>query len=244
MKSTILFLTLAILAPAKLLAFDQTHAEFTSVLKSHVNGTHVNYAGLKKSPDKLGSYLNTMAKVSESEFKGWSEDEEMAYLINLYNAATLKLVIDNYPVKSIKDIGSPWKKKVVKLFGNDRSLDFIEHDLLRKNYNDPRIHFGVNCASIGCPPLRNEAFQASKLNKQLDEQAKAFLNDTSKNRVDASKGILYLSQIFDWFEGDFVKKSGSVEKFVAPYFSDSNRKSIESGKLKIKYTDYDWSLNK
>ncbi len=244
MKTLACLFALALLAPAKLSAFDHSHAAFTSVLEKHVDGKKVDYASLKKSPDKLGAYLDSLAKVSQSEFKGWSEKEEMAYLINLYNAGTLKLIIDNYPLKSIKDIGSPWKRKVVKLFGSDRSLDYVEHDLLRKNYSDPRIHFGVNCASIGCPPLRNEAFQASKLDKQLDEQAKKFLNDSSKNRVDANKGILYLSPIFDWFKGDFVKKSGSVEKFVAPYFNDSDRKAIESGKLKIKYTDYDWNLNK
>lgn len=225
-------------------AFDQSHAAFTSVLKQYVRGDRVDYAGLKKSPDKLGAYLGSLAKVSRSEFDGWSEQEEMAYLINLYNAATLKLIIDNYPLKSIKDIGSPWKKKVVKLFGKDRSLDYVEHDLLRKNYNDPRIHFGVNCASIGCPALRNEAFQAAKLDKQLDEQAKNFLNDRKKNRVDAKNGVLYLSSIFDWFEGDFVKKSESVEKFVAPYFNEGDRKAIAGGRLKIKETDYDWNLNK
>lgn len=244
MRTIACLLALLIFSPSDLFAFDQSHSSFTGILKEHVNGEKIDYAGLKKSPDKLGAYLDTLAEVSQSEFSGWSEKEEMSYLINLYNAATLKLITDNYPLKSIKDIGSTWKKKVVKLFGSDRSLDYIEHDLLRKNYNDPCIHFGVNCASIGCPPLRAEAFQASKLDAQLDEQAKKFLNDSSKNRVDASKGILYLSSIFDWFKGDFVKKSGSVEKFVAPYFSDSDRKAIESGKLKIKHTDYDWSLNK
>jgi len=244
MKTLALIFAALLAAPMQLpAAFDHSHAAFTSVLKTHVSGNDVDYAGLKKSPDKLGAYLDSLAKVSQSEFKGWTEDQEMAYLINLYNAGTLKLIIDNHPLKSIKDIGSPWKKKVVKLFGTDRSLDYVEHDLLRKNYNDPRIHFGVNCASIGCPALRNEAFQASKLNRQLDEQAKGFLNDTAMNRVDGKSGVLYLSSIFDWFKGDFVKKSGSVEKFVAPYFNEGDRKAIQAGKLKIKYTDYDWSLN-
>lgn len=241
MKTLLLLIALA----APLFAgFDHSHALFTNVLKKHVKGDGFDYAALHKDPDKLGAYLVDLSKVSKSEFKSWSEDQEMAYLINLYNAGTLKLIIDNYPLKSIKDIGSPWKKKVIKLFGADRSLDYVEHDLLRKNYSDPRIHFGVNCASIGCPALRNEAFQAAKLDKQLDEQARKFLNDTSKNRVDNKRGVLYLSSIFDWFKGDFVKKSGSLEKFVAPYFGDSDRKAIQSGRLKIKNTDYDWNLNK
>ncbi len=245
MKSLKILLALAILAPASLsAAFDHSHSAFTAVLKKNVSGDNVKYSELKKSPGDLTSYLDSLSKVSQSDFKSWNGDQQKAYLINLYNAATLKLIIDNYPLKSIKDIASPWKKDTVKLFGKSRSLDDIEHDMLRKNYADPRIHFGVNCASIGCPPLRNEAFQASKLNKQLDEQAKKFLNDNSKNRVDNEGGVLYLSSIFDWFKGDFVKKSGSVEKFVAPYFNDRDRKAIESGKLKIKHTDYDWSINK
>lgn len=243
MKIVTLLFALALLTPVKLSAFDHSHSEFTAVLQRHVDGEHVDYAGLKKSPDELGAYLESLAEVSESEFRGWNDNQEMAYLINLYNAATLKLIIDHYPLKSIKDIGRPWKRKVVNLFGKDRSLDYVEHDVLRKNYSDPRIHFGVNCASVGCPPLRAEAFQPAKLDKQLDEQATAFLNDTDKNRVDAGNGVLYLSSIFDWFKGDFVKKSGSVEKFVAPYFGESDRKAILGGNLKLKYTDYDWSLN-
>lgn len=244
MKLSKILIALALLVTSPLsAAFDHTHAAFGSVLEKHVEGAEVDYAGLKKSPDKLGAYLDSLARVSQSEFDGWSDEQEMAYLINLYNAATLKLIIDHYPLESIKDIGSPWKKKVIRLFGANRSLDHVEHGLLRKNYNDPRIHFGVNCASIGCPPLRDEAFQASRLDTQLEEQAEKFLNDTSKNRVTGERGILYLSPIFDWFEEDFVKKSGSVEKFVAPYFGDADRKAILSGKLKIRYTDYDWNLN-
>jgi hypothetical protein len=245
MKILTFLCAFAISATANLsAAFDHSHSAFTTVLKKHVSGESVDYAGLKKSPDQLGAYINSLASVSESEFKGWNEDQEKAFLINLYNAATLKLIVDHYPLKSIKDIGSPWGKKVVKLFGSERSLDYVEHDLLRKNYNDPRIHFGVNCASIGCPALRAEAFQATKLDAQLDEQARKFLGDSSKNRLDKKQGVLYLSSIFDWFKGDFVKKSGSVEKFVAPYFNDADAKAIRSSTFRIKYTDYDWNLNK
>ena len=172
----------------------------------------------------------------------------MSFLINLYNAATLKLVTDNYPVKSIKDIGSvfksPWKQKVVRLFSEKVTLDYIEHDLLRPTFNDPRVHFAVNCASIGCPSLRAEAFQASKLDAQLNEQGRLFLRDKSKNRLDAKNKTLFLSSIFDWFKDDFTAKSGTVEKFVAPYFPEGERKVILQSRLKMKNTDYDWNLNK
>jgi len=238
------FLLLIALAAPLFAGFDHSHALFTEVLKKHVNGDGFDYAELHEDPDKLGAYLVDLSKVSQSDFKGWSEAQQMAFLINLYNASTLKLIVDNYPVKSIKDIDNPWKQKRVKIFGGAVSLDHIEHEMLRKDYNDPRIHFGVNCASVGCPALRAEAFRADALDKQLDEQARNFLRDESKNRVDIGNNTLYLSEIFDWFAGDFVKKSGSVEKFVAPYFEASETKAIGSADFSIKYTDYDWTLNK
>lgn len=237
-------LLLLFISATSLLAFDHSHAKFTELLKATVKGEQVNYAALQKSPDKLGSYLLDLSAVGKSEYGKWMDDQKMAYLINLYNAATLKLIVDEYPLKSIRDIDSPWKQKRVKLFGKYVSLDHIEHEILRKDFSDPRIHFGVNCASIGCPALRAEAFRADKLDAQLDEQARNFLRSSSKNRVDRTGGILYLSSIFDWFKGDFVAKSGSVEKFIAPYLSDADRKAVESGSLRVKYTDYDWTLNK
>lgn len=226
---------------------DQTHAAFTAILSKHVKNELVDYAGIKKNLAALNAYLDTLASVPESSFKKWENHQQMAFLINLYNAATLKLVADHYPVKSIKEIGGaqgPWKQKVVRLFGKIETLDHIEHDLLRPKYKDPRVHFGVNCASIGCPALRAEAFQASKLDAQLDEQGRVFLRDTSKNRLDAKSKTLHLSEIFEWFKGDFTAKSGTVEKFVAQYVNDADRKVIQQGGLTIKKTNYDWNLNK
>ena len=226
---------------------DQTHAAFTKVLKAHLKDNKVDYAGLKKNSGELTAYLDTLAAVPESAFNKWDRDQQMAFLINLYNAATLKLIVDHYPLKSIKDIGNilkgPWKQEVVRLFGKQETLDHVENDLLRAKYKDPRIHFAVNCASIGCPALRAEAFQAGKLDSQLEEQARKFLRDSSKNRLDAKNKVLYLSPIFDWFEGDFTTKSGTVEKFIAPFVSAEDRKVIEKGGLSIKYTDYSWNLN-
>jgi len=229
-------------------SFDHSHAAFTGVLTTHVQGSKVDYAALKKSPAKLNAYLDTLAAVKKSHYDGWQKDQRMAFLVNLYNAATLKLVIDHYPVKSIKDIGGvlkgPWKQDVVRLWGKKVTLDHVEHDLLRPGFNEPRIHFAVNCASIGCPDLRPEAFRATDLNRQLDEQTRAFLRDTSRNRLDANNKNLHLSPIFKWFKEDFVKKSGSVEKFVAPYFNDADKAVIQKGGLKVRHNDYDWKLNK
>ena len=240
----LLFSILAVSTACLQAAFDHSHADFTAVLKKHVSIEKVDYAALKKDPDKLGAYLVELSQVPKGDFDKWDNSQKEAFLINLYNASTLKLIVDHYPVKSIKDIGSPWGKKVVKVFGNAVSLDKVEKDMLLKTFKDPRIHFGVNCASIGCPALRAEAFQAARLDKQLAEQGANFLRDTSKNRVDAENKTLYLSHIFDWYAGDFKNKSGSVEKFVAPYFKDDDKAAIKNGGLKIKYTDYDWNLNK
>lgn len=225
-------------------AFDHTHAEFTEVLRVHVKGATCDYAALKKSPQKLESYLASLASVKESDFQTWTESRQIAFLANLYNASTLKLVVDHYPVKSIKDIGgllsSPWKQPVVGLFGEKVTLDHVEHGLLRKNYREPRVHFAVNCASIGCPNLRAEAFQADTLDAQLDEQARLFLSDKTRNRVEGK--TLYLSPIFDWFAEDFTR-AGLLAEFVAPYFPADDRKAIASGGLKVRFTDYNWSLN-
>lgn len=226
---------------------DHSHAAFTSILSKHVKNELVDYAGIKKNPAPLNTYLDTLASVPESAFKKWDKKQQMAFLINLYNAATLKLVIDHYPVKSIKEIGGaqgPWKQKVVRLFGKIETLDHIEHNLLRPKYKDPRVHFAVNCASIGCPALRAEAFQAEKLDAQLDEQGRIFIRDTSKNSVDAKNKTLNLSEIFDWFKDDFTAKSGTVEKFISGYVSDADQKVIQQGGLAIKKTKYDWNLNK
>lgn len=226
--------------------FDHSHAAFTFILSQHVKNELVDYAGLKRNPAPLNSYLDALATVAEPAFKKWDRKQQMAYLINLYNAATLKLVVDHHPLKSIKEIGGakgPWKQEVVRLFGKLRTLDHVEHDLLRPGYQDARVHFGVNCASIGCPALRAEAFQATKLDAQLDEQGRIFVRDASKNRLDAKNKTLNLSEIFDWFKGDFAKDAGTVEKFIAKYASDADRQVIQKGGLSIKHTKYDWSLN-
>lgn len=235
-------------SPAQAADFDHTHAAFTAVLQGSVKSERVNYAALKSKPDALGGYLASLAAVPEKEFNAWNKEQRLAFLINLYNAATIKLVIDNYPIKSIKDIGNfikgPWHQPVVHVFDQTVTLNHIEHDIIRANYGEPRAHFALVCASIGCPPLRAEAFEATRLNGQLDDQGRVFFASSAKNRVDAKGGVLYLSPIFKWFSADFTGKSGSVEKFVAPFFNEADKAAILSGKLSIEYTEYSWSLNK
>ena len=177
--------------------FDQSNALFDGVLKQYVKSARVDYAALKAHPQELNRYLDQVAAVSKAEFKKWSEPQQIAFLANAYNAYTLRLIIKNYPVKSIKDIGSfingPWDQPVVQLFGETITLNTVEHKILRKDYAEPRLHFVLVCAAKGCPPLRGEAYVAARLNEQLDDQAKQFLAESGKNRIAATERTVYLS---------------------------------------------------
>ncbi len=226
------------------------HAEFTDILQAYSSNGFVKYDKLKNNRNKLDHYLKKLSETSLIEFDKWPEDKQIAYLLNFYNAATIQLIINNYPVKSIKRIGgffkSPWQIEFFTMFGKEHNLDYIEHELLRKNYSEPKIHFALVCASKGCPPLRTEAYTASRLQSQLIDQAKIFLADSQKNYWDNDSKVLYLSPIFKWFEEDFVKQSGLVWAYISPYFPETYRKQIQKqtrGNPRIKYTDYDWSLN-
>lgn len=222
-------------------AFDHSHALFSNVLASHVTNGLVNYRALKQNPGQLHSYLAQLDAVREADFKSWSREQQLAFLINLYNASVLKLIIQHYPVKSIKNIGGwlgrVWDVDVVPLFGNLNGLGYLEHELIRK-YNEPRIHFALVCGALGCPELRAEPYLPEKLDAQLTDQGRRFFRDRSKNRVDAGNETIYLSPIFKWFADDFKRQSGSVFKFVQTY-----RPDLPPGTWKIRYSDYDWSLN-
>ncbi|MDA1274558.1 MAG: DUF547 domain-containing protein [Verrucomicrobia bacterium] len=239
-------LTLGAIAPAAT-AFDHGHASYDQLLKQRVSDGWVDYAALKADSRPLRNYLNQLASVSEAEFRAWNEKERLAFLFNLYNAATLQLILDHYPVKSIKDIGGffsgPWKQKVVRAFGRVFTLEHLEHEIIRKELNEPRAHFSLVCAAKGCPPLRSEAYVAKRLDEQLDDQGRIFMRQRDKNRVDAGSRTLYLSPIFKWFSGDFEAKSGSVLNFVKPYFSKAEQLALNGGEFSIRYTDYDWTLN-
>ncbi len=227
--------------------FDHSHALFGKVLDAVVEDGSVDYAGLKRNPADLKAYLGQLASISRTAFGKWSEPERIAFLLNLYNAATLQLIIDHYPVESIKEIGGrwkgPWKQEVVSLFGEKVTLDHVEHDLIRKDYKEPRVHFALVCAARSCPPLRGEPYTPDKLDEQLEDQGRIFINTPSKNRVDLENRTAYLSKIFKWFSGDFEEASGSVPAFIRPYFPRDISKQLEDGEFAVEYTDYDWALN-
>jgi len=232
------------------------------LLKQHVHwnkygtASSVDYAGFAKDRARLDLYLKSLSAVDKQEYSRWPLSEQQAFLINAYNAHTVELILTRYPnLASIKDLGglfsSPWKQKFFSLLGEKRSLDDVEHALLRgdKRYKEPRIHFAVNCASVGCPALRDEAYTGAKLTSQLEDQTIRFLSDNSRNRFYLKTGSYVVSKIFDWYQEDFDKHSGGVKSFLVGYTDKTGMHSAEVSYLKqnsfsLEYFTYDWSLNK
>ena len=244
--------------------FDHSHAAWTALLKKHVlvlrggQASQVRYAGMLADRAALKAYLDSLSAVSSAAFGGWSKPQQMAFLINAYNANTVELILTKWPkLASIKDIGtfleSPWKPKWITLLGNKVSLDDIEHQMLRARgrYDDPRVHFAVNCASIGCPALREEAFDADRLEAQIDEQTLRFMSDRSRNRHDPAAGKLEVSKIFDWFGDDFkqgFKGITALPVFLAKFANvladaPADREKIRAGGVGVSFLEYDWKLN-
>lgn len=222
-------------------AFD--HGQWDAVLKKNVvvleggKASQFRYADVDRNA--LKAYLASLSKVEEKEFKGWSREEQMAFLINAYNAFTVEKILTRYPdIRSIWDFGkifgNPFKDEFFMLLGRKMSLDGIEHGVLRKNYREPRVHFAVNCASVGCPMLREEAYVAARLERQLEEQAVRFLSDRSRNRY--RDGRLEVSKIFDWFKEDFEPRQAYFKRYAKAL-------GYPGGEVPLTFLDYDWSLN-
>ncbi|WP_299133241.1 DUF547 domain-containing protein [uncultured Tenacibaculum sp.] len=218
-------------------SFSQT-AVFNSLLKTHVDSKgNVNYKAFKKDEAKLQTYLDYLAKTSPK--KNWSANKTKAFWVNAYNAYTIKLILDNYPLKSILKIKKKgkdaWNIKFAKVGNKTYTLNHIEHKILRKQFNDPKIHVGVNCASGSCPQLGNFAFTEDNYESKTTDLMEKFINDPKRNKISEKK--IHLSKIFEWFEGDFTK-NGSLINFLNKY-----SKTKISNKAKISHLQYDWNLN-
>ncbi|MEM6912046.1 MAG: DUF547 domain-containing protein [Verrucomicrobiota bacterium] len=249
----ILHALLFCLSVATTQAFD--HSDLTEILKKNVQKGQVDYAALANHPDPLDAYLERLAQVSQAEFSSWQENEQIAFLTNLYNATTLQVVAEHYPVETIREIfkgpltptavsTAVWKKDLVSLFGEAISLNHLEHEILRKDYQEPRIHFALVCAAISCPPLRSEAYTGERLGAQMDEQARIFFAEEEKNRLDPQTGTLFLSPIVgNWFKEDFTKTGQTLQEFVTPYFPKKTQPLLRAQRFQIKDTPYDWGLN-
>ncbi|MBT3296353.1 MAG: DUF547 domain-containing protein [Verrucomicrobia bacterium] len=240
--------------------FDHTHAAYTAVLKARVVKGAVDYAALKAGRTALDGYLDALAAVPSQTFRTWSEAQRLAFLFNLYNASTLRLIIDHYPVESIRKIGTmlkgPWAQPVVRLFGKTTTLDKLEHEVLRREYNEPRLHLALVCAARGCPPLRRDAYRADGLDAQLKQQSQSYLASPVGMRIDRERSRVYLSAIFKWYGKDFVKAyagriragnfgaSGEASLgFALEHVTPADREYIKRGNYKLRHLDYDWSLN-
>jgi hypothetical protein len=210
-----------------------SHKIWDEVLRKYVSSSgKVNYKGLKANRAQLDAYIDLLTQNGIQS--NWSKKEKMAYWINAYNAYTVKLIVDNYPLSSITKLhgGSPWKVKLVTLGGKKYSLDQIENEILRPQYKDARIHFAVNCAAKSCPPLLNKAWTADNLNRNFEQQAKKFVNNKQFNVISANE--VQISKIFEWYAVDF----GNIVEYLNKY---SNTKINPNAK--VTYKEYDWKLN-
>ncbi len=216
---------------------------YANLLGRHIKKNRVDYDGFKREEARLDSYL---AILSATEVNRLSHNERFAFYINAYNAFTIKLILTKYPgINSIKEIGSffsnPWSIKFISLEGQTVSLDTIEHDFLRPVFKDPRIHFAINCASKGCPPLSNQPYEGQTLEAQLNTMTRAFINDPKHTFI--KNNTLFVSKIFKWFEEDF---NGEPLRFIRQYADAKFKKKLDSlgPKTKLSYLDYDWTLNR
>ena len=243
---------------------------YARVLSAHVDDKGmVDYEALNAGPDELNRFVRALAGLDPKTYETWDERAEIAFWTNAYNALTLKLIVDHYPIEaglisglaypknSIQQIPGRWKKIQFLVMGRRTTLDEIEHKMLRAKFNEPRIHMALVCAAMGCPPLRNEPLVGDKLVEQFDAQTKRFLADPAKFRIDRDSGKVHLSAIFSWFGEDFVKgykpaggfaSGGSdsekaVLHFISGYLPAEDGEYLKTGAYEVEHLDYDWTLN-
>ncbi len=216
----------------------------------------VDYAGLKENPEDLQEYLKLLAALSPAHYAGWTEAKKIAFWINAYNALTLQTVVDDFPVDSIKDISGAWSKAHWNVMGRNMSLDHMEHKILREEFSEPRIHASLVCASVGCPPLRNEPYCAEALEAQLTEQMQALACGSIWFLANLERQEIWLSRIFRWYGRDFVEEGRTGREFrgvsateravlnaLYPYLTTEAQNLLNTSPVRVRYLDYDWSLN-
>ena len=210
-----------------------SHAIFDELCKQYISPSgNVNYTKFKNDESRLNVYLDLLRNNPPAET--WSKKAQLAYWINAYNAFTIKLILKNFPVKKITDLdgGKPWDKKWIKIGKENYSLNNIEHDIMRPKFNEPRIHFAVNCAAVSCPPINNKAWTDENIEIELERVSKAFINNPKLNQI--SKSSVKLSKIFEWYKSDF----GDLIEFINEY----SQTKISKGS-NLNYLEYNWSLN-
>ena len=215
-----------------------SHDLFQDVISEHVDDGKVNYPGINTS-NSYHSYISQLEKTTEFQ----SSNEELSYWINAYNALAIKGILDGRsPESFFGKIGYFYNAEYI-VNGRTTNLYDLEHGVIIP-LEEPRIHFALNCASASCPKLSSAVYRAEKLETQLENAAITFINDTTRNRFDQQTKTAYISKIFDWFEDDFVKHSGTVQNYLALYVRDEGiSTALANNEYEIKYMEYDWSLN-
>lgn len=217
----------------------EIHKTWDNLVRKHISSSgKVNYAGFVKDKAELEKYIKELQSYYK-DLNSWGRNKRLAYWINVYNAVTVKLITDNYPVKSITDLkgGKPWDAKLIQLGGVSYTLNVIENKIIRPKFNEPRIHFAVNCAAKSCPKILNRAWTEDNLQRYLTKQTKAFLANSSQNTLEADK--VKLSKIFDWYKVDFGTSNEKIIQFINKYSSTTVNENAT-----VSYNEYDWSLNK
>lgn len=243
-----LFLTLMSALSVHVSASEKTDpvSIFDTVLSRYVSESGlVDYKGLKKD-DEFEKYIEYLSHTDPDDLP--SDKHHLAFMINAYNAFVLQGVLEEYPIESVRDVGwlpdSFFKRKKFETKLGEITLQVLENEKLREAFREPRIHFAINCASMSCPKLLTEAYRAEKLEEQLETQAASFVNDRSRNYLDKEDGILYLSQIFKWYEGDFLISCEKIVDYVLRYLNADDAEFVRNNEVAIKYLDYNWDLNK
>ncbi len=229
---------------------------YGAILRQHVDERGmVNYRALKAERKPFDSFLLLLAEADADTYAKLPKIGKIAFWINAYNACTLRSIIDNYPIKSswaksliypknsIRQIPGVWKKTRFTIMGRRITLDEMEHQVLRREFSEPRIHMAMVCAAMGCPSLRAEPYTGEELDSQLGDQTKKFLLNPQKFKIDHGKKIVWLSPIFKWFADDFEKQERAVLDFIADHLGEKNAGRLKRGDYSVRYLDYDWSLN-
>jgi hypothetical protein len=245
--------------------FDHSHRQWAALLQRYVAGGMVRYRAWAADPGGLDAYIQSLSAVTAAELSGFSDAQKLAFWINAYNAFTIQIILDHYPIRSrllsaapdnsIKQIEDVWDDFYLVTAGDRFSLNRIEHDILRKEFREPRIHVAINCASRGCPPLRHEPYVADRLDRQLDDQSRRFARNPTQVRLDRDRRVLHVSKVFSWFGDDFVGEyswsgpgpregvEAAVLGFVHAHLPPGDRSYLETTAVEIRYLDWDWTLN-
>jgi hypothetical protein len=248
---------------------DFSKEKYAQVLRNHVDEKGlVDYRTLKKNRKDLDDFLVAVEKLEVTVYQRWTDERKISLWIDVYNALTLKVILDHYPIKSsflkslkypknsIRQISGVWDKITFPVMGEEMTLDHIEHEILRPEFQEPRIHMALVCAAMSCPPLRQEPYEGEMLREQLDDQTRRFVSGRKGLLIDKEDNRVYLSSIFKWYGEDFIgiyepksgypglnQKERAVLSFISQYLPDEDRKYLKDGFYKVKYLDYDWTLN-